>query len=184
MITHTHSNARAYFGAAFCALLVLLPACAKDAGNMKLAESCPASGKATEKNAGHAKFLAPALKYLEKNKSRYGNVNPNTELGFICEITDELGTTHVRFQQVHNGVPIWAQQMIVHFDAAGEPTTVSGGYRPIAQTIDARPKLSEAAAAQAAVKAKGADSKAEKQALYVYPNGPDARLAYQITRRR
>jgi Zn-dependent metalloprotease len=59
------------------------------------------------------KDIQEANKYL---KEKFKLVEANKELKVVKVKTDELGFTHVRLQQIVDGIPVFGNEYIVHFD--------------------------------------------------------------------
>ncbi|MBI4913564.1 MAG: M4 family metallopeptidase [Acidobacteria bacterium] len=84
---------------------------------------------------------------------------------------DELGQTHVRFQQVHRGIPVWQGEAVVHVGPDGsnlEPTLAL--HQGI--SLDTQPSLKPAealAVASQALKASGEYSSDPSVELVVFP---------------
>lgn len=120
---------------------------------------------------------------------RYGNAvglrRPAGELEFVAALEDDLGLTHVRLAQVHEGVPIFANQIITHMDASGMGST-TGRANEAARRVNTTPGLTAAAAikaARAALAYGGPPSEQPKAKLVILPNvdGSDgAALTYQV----
>jgi thermolysin len=131
--------------------------------------------------AAHARSLA----FLNQHGSAAGLRDPAAELEFARASEDDLGLTHVRLDQVHNGVPVFGSQLITHLDAGGAGET-TGRAHEAARLVDTRPALSEAAAVKAAKAALGhAGPLAEqpKSRLVILPGAGGsggAALAYQV----
>ncbi len=69
--------------------------------------------------------------------------------------SDRYGTT-VRFEQVHQGVPVFGSMLLAHLDAQGDLTSVNGYASPGAD-ISVTPRLSAGQAAARALRAVRAD---------------------------
>lgn len=54
--------------------------------------------------------------------------DPATEFVAQPASHDELGMTHVKFDQQWNGLPVYGAQVVVHFNRENEPMQVNGGY--------------------------------------------------------
>ncbi len=67
-----------------------------------------------------------ALTYLEKNEAKTGIKNPNKKLKVKSTQKDELGMTHVRFNQTVNGVNVEGSEVIVHFNEDNEVVSANG----------------------------------------------------------
>ncbi len=57
--------------------------------------------------------------------------------------TDTLGLTHVKYQQVRNGIPVWGREVFVHLDPARAPYLIEGRAEP-SPTLDFTPVLTVA----------------------------------------
>ncbi|MBY0099650.1 M4 family metallopeptidase [Mesobacillus maritimus] len=81
-----------------------------------------------EKHA--AKFSAStssnALNYLKQNEKKTGLKNADKNLKVKEVLKDELGMTHVRFNQSVNGVPVEGSEVVVHFNGENEVQSVNG----------------------------------------------------------
>ena len=64
--------------------------------------------------------------------------------------TDEQGATHVTYNQVYQGVPVFGGTIIAHVDADGSLTGINGNVVPDIN-LGTTPKLSEAQAGQRAI---------------------------------
>ena len=82
---------------------------------------------------------------------------PASTLQTTRVFTDEIGATHVRFNQMYRGLKVFAAELIVHMNDRGI-TAVNGNFIPDI-SIDATPSLSEVTATEkglaAVAKAKG-----------------------------
>jgi thermolysin len=110
---------------------------------------------------------------------------PTTELDFVSALEDDLGLTHVRLEQVHKGVPVFANQIITHMDAKGVGET-TGRANEAARQVNTSPSLTAAAAIKAARASLGYGGDFSEQTtakLVILPNvdGSDgATLTYQV----
>lgn len=157
--------------------LPLFPACASDSALMRANAGCPSIA---QQQAAKPKYAAQALAYLSANPGEHGVTDPSKQLTFLCENVDELQQKHVRFQQTYDGIPVWGQQVIVHFDKQDQATSASGGIQSITQKLVTKPKLDKSIASTTATKAAGEGWKARDCVLYVYPQEGGARLAHLV----
>jgi bacillolysin len=67
-----------------------------------------------------------ALNYLKENQGKTGITNPDKNLKVKSIQKDELGMTHVRFNQSINGVSVEGAEIIVHFNNNNEVVSVNG----------------------------------------------------------
>ena len=58
--------------------------------------------------------------FLLRYGQAFGVDAPGIELKQIRERTDGLGHTHLVFDQVHRGIPVFGARMGLHFDSSGE----------------------------------------------------------------
>ncbi len=80
----------------------------------------------------------------------FGVANPQAELVRGASVRDRAGATHVSFQQVYHGVPVFGGQLLAHSDAGNRLTAVNGVFVPNID-LDTTPALSAAEAAARAV---------------------------------
>ena len=128
---------------------------------------------------------ARSLEFLKQ----YGNVvglrQTTTELDFVGAREDDLGLTHVRLEQVHQGVPVFGNQIITHMDAKGVGET-TGHVNEAARQVNTSPGLTAKSAiktARAALDYDGYLSEQPTAKLVILPNldGSDgATLTYQV----
>ncbi len=71
-----------------------------------------------------------ALAFLGAYGGLFGISNPQNELQLADVSTDQFGAVHVEYHQVHQGVPVFAGVLRVHFDAAGQLTAINGVFVP------------------------------------------------------
>jgi Zn-dependent metalloprotease len=80
-----------------------------------------------------AQEAAPATKsmtFLQQYGSIFGIENANAELQQVSTETDFLGDTHLVYQQVYQGVAVFAGTLRVHVNAAGRLTAANGVFIP------------------------------------------------------
>ena len=80
--------------------------------------------------AGVSSAQAMGQAFLQRYGSVFGISDINRQLMLIDQTTDMLGQTHLRYQQVHQGVPVFAGELLVHVNAAGEVQVVNGVFLP------------------------------------------------------
>ena len=74
--------------------------------------------------------LRTSLAYLQARASELGIRDAQQEFRLRRVVRDARGQTHVRLEQVYQGIPVWGQQLIVHIDPGGAPRSVTGAYLP------------------------------------------------------
>ncbi len=97
--------------------------------------------------------ITQAKEFLNANKSLINISDPTNEFKVEKSFSDKLGMTHIKFQQVYNGIPVWAQELIVHMNSSGSITSLNGNFEPTpASLTDLNGKLTSATAINSAVK--------------------------------
>lgn len=84
-----------------------------------------------------------AHQFLKEYKDVYHLRNPRAELKLSSQTTDELGMTHVVFQQRYRGVPVYGARLKVHFKKDGSIASVNGSYLPNIENLSATPKFTD-----------------------------------------
>jgi cysteine-rich repeat protein len=74
---------------------------------------------------------ARALAFLNEHRSAFGLRAPSDELELLSDATDPFGFPHVRYRQVHNGVPVFGSDVRVHFDRTNRLVAVSATTVPV-----------------------------------------------------
>jgi Zn-dependent metalloprotease len=92
-----------------------------------------------------------AIAFLEAYGALFGIRDAGAELRLAQMQTDQAGNTHVSYEQVYQGLPVFAGVLRVHMDAAGMITAVNGLFIP-ELAVNTAPHLS---AEQAALTAQG-----------------------------
>lgn len=77
--------------------------------------------------------------FLENAKELMNIENPSSEFEPILTQTDELGMTHVKYQQIHKGIPVYGAEVIVHFDHKNQ--ILNGRYLSTPTVDDVTPQL-------------------------------------------
>lgn len=126
-----------------------------------------------------------ALDYLKNRQGKTGINNPEKNLKVKNVQKDELGMTHIRFNQSVNGVNVEGSEIIVHFNEDNEVVSTTGR---INQTLD-ESKLNTAASlsSEAALKAALSSVNAPEELTYeptaelvVYPFEGENHTAYKV----
>jgi trimeric autotransporter adhesin len=94
--------------------------------------------------------------FLRKFSPLLGASGADAELVQVAKTTDRLGATHVSYEQVYAGLPVFGGTVRVHVDAAGNLTAVNGLVAPDIE-VDPQAKLSPEDAAARAITAVAAD---------------------------
>jgi bacillolysin len=93
---------------------------------------------------------AAAIQFLSANSVLFKLKNPTSELKVHSQEGDELGYTHIKYDQQVNGVPVWGSQLGVHINSSGEIYCVSGNHHPTIE-ISTAPAVLEQNAKQVAM---------------------------------
>lgn len=126
-----------------------------------------------------------ALNYLKKHQDKTGVKNPDKNLKVKSVQKDELGMTHVRFNQSINGVNVEGSEVIVHFNENNEVVSVNGRVnQTIAEdAVDTTASLSSDAALKAALSSVDAPEELTYEPtaeLVVYPFENENHTAYKV----
>ena len=93
---------------------------------------------------------AAALSFFEANKGAWRMTEPSAELQVDRIQRDQLGMTHVRFDQYYQGVRVLGAQLRSHFNSDGELRTVNGRFEADLE-VDVIPVLTSEAAVERAL---------------------------------
>lgn len=120
---------------------------------------------------GAGSATAKADAYFALYGSVFGITNAGAELSLTQQQTDAYGFAHLTFDQVYQGVPVFAGRLHVHFDGSGRLSTVNGYFIP-AINVSATPTLTADRAGNIAVTTVGAaDVTAANQTLRIFRTG-------------
>ena len=113
-----------------------------------LSSGCTLPGTPMSASVGRSQtnYIESSYEYLAQHEQEYGLVNPSEELAVISENEDSLGYTHIKFQQMVRGVPVWGNTLTVHFSDKNEIYRVTGKAFPGVRVVDTTPVLSTEAA--------------------------------------
>jgi Fungalysin/Thermolysin Propeptide Motif len=112
--------------------------------------------------------LARSLAHLRQERAALGLANPDTELSLFSAVRDDLGQTHVRLDQVYQGVPVFNGQIIAHLDVESaqpgqsEPFTTGRLFKG-ARLVNTTPRLDSAAALAIAKRTFGRSDSLERE---------------------
>lgn len=135
---------------------------------------------------GIAGSLAPAnsgrtrrersLAFLTHNRQSFGLSNPLEELELANEKRDLQGDTHLTFNQIYKGIPVFAGGLKTHFNSSGELRAVNGEIVPDIRLNTMPSRSSDDAAAFALAKVRRDSPNAASLSirgakLYVYRTG-------------
>jgi Zn-dependent metalloprotease len=89
------------------------------------------------------KYTEIALAFLCANHSLFQLVAPSDELSVKAEIKDDLGFTHIKFQQSYKGVSVWASEINLHLNPQNQVYLIQGRYIPTPESVNIQPVLTE-----------------------------------------
>ena len=69
-----------------------------------------------------------AMDYLKNNANIFNIEDPANKLQKTDIIIDNLGYTHIKLQQVYEGIPVYGQQYIVHYNTKNEIYATNGKF--------------------------------------------------------
>jgi Zn-dependent metalloprotease len=69
-----------------------------------------------------------ARAFLRSNRALLRLDDPDTDMKLHKKKLDELGRTHLRFQQHYRGLRVWPAELIVHLDPDGDVDLMNGAY--------------------------------------------------------
>ena len=79
---------------------------------------------------------AIARGFLDQNRALFGLRSAAEELQVLRLEPDlQLGFSHVRLDQVYQGLPVFGRQLVVHLDAAGQIVAVNGQFHPQIEVV-------------------------------------------------
>ena len=81
-----------------------------------------------------------ATTFLGEHGAAFGITDPNSELRLEETRTDEIGMTHLTYQQVYQGVDVFAAIVLVHMNAADVVQSMNGVFIPDLK-VDVVPNL-------------------------------------------
>ena len=105
---------------------------------------------------GGASKEAKAREFVREFGPLLGASGADADLVQTDSTTDALGSTHVTYEQRHNGLPVFGGVVKAHLDDAGNLTSVNGTVVPDIE-VDTSPRLDASAAAARAIAAVAAD---------------------------
>ncbi len=71
-----------------------------------------------------------AQNFLQANAQLFRIDDPSAEFRQLDLTTDDLGFTHIRYQQMYQGVEVWGRDVRVHLNREGEVESWNGRYVP------------------------------------------------------
>jgi len=121
--------------------------------------------------------------FFNQHKDIFKIGKAEQEFTLISSKDDKLGSTHIKVQQVVNGIPVFGNEYIVHFDQAAIIYSANGKYDPTARNARLPEQLLDEAAAITVAKSQIQFEQLEKDIttkLYLYKVGPDYVPVYDV----
>jgi Zn-dependent metalloprotease len=126
---------------------------------------------------------AVATGFLTNNRDLLKLNDPMHELKLKTEKLDRLGSKHFRYQQTHNGIPVWGKEIAVHLSSNDNVYLMQGNYIQSPDRNLLSPGISPSDAFEFAMSHLNAgnvlDKKQEVELIY-YPDGNTLQLAYKV----
>ena len=115
-----------------------------------------ADGVLTREFAGkRLSAQAIARAFLRSYGTIFGLYDSERQLRLHSEKADELGQIHIRFTQVHGGLPVIGTDVIVHVDRKGSVLAANGHLLPDVQTLEILPTIDPREAGEIAMRSSG-----------------------------
>ena len=128
--------------------------------------------------------LATSNTFLSANSAFLGIESPATEFAVERFETDDLGRSHVRYQQEYQGLEVWPAGLIVHLDGNGNVDKMSGEFVPTPNNLSLSPGISADEAARTAEAAvaddQGTTATASEPRLVIYALSGTPTLAFWV----
>ncbi|MBM6616636.1 M4 family metallopeptidase [Bacillus suaedaesalsae] len=124
-----------------------------------------------------------ALNYLKKNEGKTGIQASEKNLKLKDVQKDELGMTHVRYNQAVNGVNVEGAEVIVHFNEDHEVVSVNGRVNQTIGEVDTSTSLSNDDALKTALSSVNAPEELTYEPtseLVIYPFEGNNHTAYKV----
>lgn len=97
---------------------------------IKRSNSMIAAERAAQQRYQQTPLVQEILSLLQATNILAKMVSPKDELAVISAETDDLGMTHMRFEQTYKGVRIYGKDIYVHARPDGTVSSVHGYYMP------------------------------------------------------
>jgi Zn-dependent metalloprotease len=112
--------------------------------------SRPSDPSELRRPKGSQKSMNSGLEALSSISETLRLRRPADELQPIDAWTDAEKTTHVRYQQVYKGVPVWGRELVMHADEYGQAYAITSSHVPTPKLSTTAPSISERRAQTAA----------------------------------
>ena len=142
---------------------------------LALPKKASAGIKANPASAAKAQPQVVAKKFLAENRALLKLDDPDAETQLTGEQVENSGQSHLRFQQIYRGIPLFGKELLVHLDGERDVYLLQGRYEPTPRTIDTLPRIAPEAATSAAFKDIGLG-------VYQLPTSSSALVIHTSTR--
>jgi len=97
------------------------------------------SPQVSQRSFGKMTALEKAWQFLEENAALFRLKHPRQEFRLWSVTEDKLGMTHVRLQQIYEGLDMWGRDLYVHMGSEGKIVAVNGRVAPTLSFPDSWP---------------------------------------------
>lgn len=122
-----------------------------------------------------------AYDYLQ---TAHGVEDPARQFALLEQQEDSLGQTHLRFQQLHQGIPVYAANIVVHLNPDRSGRHLTGQIFPISAEIPTSPAVTTAEARNTAVTHECAETAGEPELVYYVIDINKPALAWRVPGQR
>jgi Zn-dependent metalloprotease len=77
-----------------------------------------------------------AKEFISTHKEVFQLEDSYAELETVKEFNDRYGKTHVKFQQVYQGIPVWGKTVVSHFEPEGDLYLINARFSPSPKDLD------------------------------------------------
>ncbi len=133
--------------------------------------------------AGRERDEATAKSFLRSKRGLLQIAKPEEEFRLKKYKKDRSKRSHLRYEQVFKGIPVWSAELNVHLDQSGNVELVDGAFVPTPRKLVTEPVWSAEAAVAVALKAVAGGSSAvvDDPLLVVFAQDSRAcRLAWKV----
>lgn len=127
----------------------------------------------------------PGNLFPQKNQSDANSMDVDGSikngLRLISTKTDELGFRHLKYQTIHQGVPVWSAETIIHINEAGKIYRIDGDIPKVNPELDTSPNVTAEDATTTALAAlDGNDWTNIDASLFVFTDSEHSSLVWQV----
>jgi Zn-dependent metalloprotease len=132
--------------------------------------------------AATADSSATARAFLRAHRDLLRLDDPDAELHERRRAADALGRSHVWFEQIYRGLPVWPAQLAVHLDGAGRVDVMDGAYVPTPRSLSVEPTVARETAVDVARRevTNGRAAQPDTDLIIYAPGDRAPRLAWRV----